>query len=209
MRNVVLAMMTTVNGRVDDPDAWLTDIGNDLYRDIDSRFAAEFDTILVGRTTYAEMVAYWPAAETEEVSLGGLVDAPPAAGEAAEINKRMAHKMNTYKKFVLSRGGPQEPLAWSNAELIIAPRDEDLVSFVRELKAQQGRNIHLAGGAQLAQSFVRLGLVDEIQLHVHPIASRGATIFDALSDKRALEFLGTTSYAGGVISVRYKPETTM
>ena len=108
MRKVVLAMMTTMNGRVDDPDAWMTGIGNDVYRDIDSRYEG-FDTVLVGRTTYAEMYAYWPGAETEDVAVGGLRDAPTRAGEAAEINKRMAKKMNSYKKFVFSRGGASEP----------------------------------------------------------------------------------------------------
>jgi hypothetical protein len=67
----VLAMMTTMNGRIDDPDAWMTGLGNDVYRDIASRYEG-FDTVLVGRTTYAEMYAYGPGAETEDVALGGL-----------------------------------------------------------------------------------------------------------------------------------------
>jgi dihydrofolate reductase len=205
MRKVVLAMMSTMNGRLDDPDAWMTSIGNDLYRDIDRQYD-EFDTVLIGRTTYDEMYAYWPGAETEDVALGGLIDAPPAEGEAAQINKRMAHKMNSYKKFVFSRRGATEPLAWNNSELVVAPTDEDIVKFINELKRQPGRDIHLAGGAQLVQSFVRLGLVDELHLHAHPVVSRGATLFDAVDDKRALELLGTTTYEGGVVTLRYKPE---
>jgi dihydrofolate reductase len=203
MRKVVLAMMTSMNGRVDDPDAWMTGIGNDVYRDIDSRYEG-FDTVLVGRTTYAEMYAYWPGAETDDVALGGLSDAPPVAGEAAEINKRMAKKMNSYKKFVFSRGGASEPLGWNNAELVATPTDADVIKFISELKTQPGRNIHLAGGARLAQSLVRLGLVDECHLYVHPIASRGATVFDAIECNRALELVGTADYAGGVVALRYK-----
>jgi hypothetical protein len=38
-------MMTTLNGRLDDPDAWVTDISDDLYREID-RVYGTFDTIL-------------------------------------------------------------------------------------------------------------------------------------------------------------------
>ena len=56
------------------------------------------------------------------------------AGEHAEINRRMAHKMNSYKKLVFSRGGATEPLAWNNAELVVTPTDDDLVRFVAELK---------------------------------------------------------------------------
>lgn len=203
MRKVVLAMMTTLNGRVDDPDAWMTGIGDDLYRDIDGRYAG-FDTVLVGRATYEEMYAYWPGAETEDVPVGGLRDAAPAAAEGAEINKSMARKMNSYKKFVFSRAKAKEPLAWNNSELVLAHTDEDVVRFVRELKAQPGRDIHLAGGALLAQSFVRLGVVDECHLHVHPVVSRGATIFDSVEGKRAMELLSTTAYEGGVVSLRYK-----
>jgi dihydrofolate reductase len=203
VRTVVLAMMTSANGRLDDPDAWMTGIGNDLYRDIDDRYAG-FDTVLVGRTTYDEMYAYWPSAENEEVALGGLRDAAPAAGEAAEINQRMAKKMNSYRKIVFSRGGANGPLAWNNAELVVASTDAHLLRYVNELKARPGRDIHLAGGAQLAQSFVRLGLVDECHLYIHPVVSRGAALFDAVAGKRALDLVGTTSYEGGVVALRYK-----
>ena len=51
MRNVVMAMMTTLNGRLDDPDAWMTGIPDDLYAELD-RVYETFDTVLVGRTTY-------------------------------------------------------------------------------------------------------------------------------------------------------------
>src|SRR5688500_628297 len=123
MRKVVLAMMTTLNGRVDDPDAWMTGIGDDRYLDIDGKYAG-FDTVLVGRTTYEEMYAYWPGAETEDVPVGGLRDAAPPAPEGAEINKSMARKMNSYKKFVFSRAKAKEPLAWNNSELVLAHTDQ-------------------------------------------------------------------------------------
>jgi hypothetical protein len=55
--------------------------------------------------------------------------------------------MNSYKKFVFSRGGASEALAWNNAEFVVAPTDEDVVRFINELKTQPGRDIHLAGGA--------------------------------------------------------------
>ena len=64
MRKVVLQMMTTLNGRLDDPSAWMSGVPDDLYDDIDRAYAA-FDTIVVGRTTYEEMAAYWPGAEAD------------------------------------------------------------------------------------------------------------------------------------------------
>jgi hypothetical protein len=35
MRNVVMQMMTTVNGRLDDPNAWVTGLPDDVYEDLD------------------------------------------------------------------------------------------------------------------------------------------------------------------------------
>jgi dihydrofolate reductase len=201
MRKVVLGMMTSLNGRLDDPDAWITGIPDGLYREVDAWFERECDTVLVGRTTYDEMYAYWPGAESERRPIGENIALPEAAWE---INQRMARKMNSYKKLVFTRGGRTEPLAWNNAELVVAPGDEEIVGFVAALKARPGRDVHLAGGAELARSFARLGLIDEYRLHVHPVVSRGATLFDAIEGKRPMELLGATT-CEGVVSLRYKP----
>jgi dihydrofolate reductase len=197
MREVVLAMMTTVDGRLDDPGAWVTGVGDDLFTDIERNFE-EFDTILIGTATYAEMVAYWPAAGE-----GG--DA--FAGSSSDINQRMARKMNAYKKYVFSRRDPQGTLEWNNAEQVRVGDDQDIVTFVHELKAQPGGKIHLAGGARLAQTFVRLGLVDEFDFKVYPVVSGGARWFDGLDIGLDLDMVGVTPYENGVIGVRYRPSS--
>ena len=192
MRKVVLQMMTTLNGRLDDPDAWVPGISDDLYREID-RVYGTFDTILVGQTTYEEMFAYWPGAETEE---GG-----------SEINKSMARKMNSYKKFVFSNGAEKKALEWNNAEQVLAHSDKDIAKFINDLKAQAGGDIHLAGGARLAQSFIRLGLVDEYHFFVYPVVSVGAAWFDQIEYKRDMDLLSATPYENGVVGLYYRPKT--
>jgi dihydrofolate reductase len=204
MRKVVLAMMTTLNGRVDDPEAWMSGVGNDLYADIDRAYDT-YDTVLVGQTTYQEMYEYWPGAETEDAPIGGLSDAAPATDEAAEVNKRMARKMNAYKKYVFSSGREKRTLEWTNCEPVVVRLDAELEQFVADLKAQPGKDIHLAGGARLAQTFVRLGLVDEYRFYVHPVASPGKTVFDQLEGRRGLELVSATPYADGAIGLYYKP----
>lgn len=47
MRKVVMGMMSTLNGRLDDPAAWVTGVPDDLYSELD-RLYRTFDTILVG-----------------------------------------------------------------------------------------------------------------------------------------------------------------
>jgi len=193
MRKVVLQMMTTLNGRLDDPDAWVTDISDDLYREID-RVYGTFDTVLVGQTTYEEMFAYWPGAETEE---GG-----------SEINKSMARKMNSYKKFVFSNGDEKKTLEWNNAEQVLAHSDEDIIKFINDLKAQSGGDIHLSGGARLAQSIIRIGLVDEYHFFVYPVVSVGAAWFDQIEDKHDMDLLSAAAYENGVVGLYYKPKNS-
>ena len=48
MRAIVCQMMTSLNGRIDDPAAFVTGVAPDQYEDIDAAYAT-FDTIIVGR----------------------------------------------------------------------------------------------------------------------------------------------------------------
>jgi dihydrofolate reductase len=188
MRKLVMGMMTTLNGRLDDPDAWVTGVPDDLYAELD-RLYGTFDTILVGRNTYEEMFEYWPGAGT--------------SADTPEAGRSMARKMNSYRKYVFTRSGESKALEWTNAEQVSAPSDEDIVAFVNELKAQSGGDIHLSGGAELAQAVIRLGLVDRYHLVVHPVVSAGASWFDEIGERRGMELVSATSYSNGVVGLYY------
>lgn len=192
MRKVVFQMMTTLNGRLDDPGAWVPGISDDHYKEIDTQYA-KFDTILVGQTTYAEMYEYWPGAETDP--------------EESETTHSMAHKMNTYKKYVITSAKETTELAWNNAEQVLVHSDDELAAFVNGLKAQEGGDIHLSGGARFAQSVIRLGLVDEYHFFVYPTVSKGMSWFDTIEeDKRDMELIGATTYDDGVVGLYYRPK---
>ena len=189
MRRVVLAMMTTLNGRLDDPDAWLTGLSEDHYQEIDRGYAT-FDTILVGRVTAEEMYEYWPGAGDEE--------------GASKSQQRMAEKMHLYKKYVFTTD-PDLRLEWHNAEPVVVTNDDDIRSFVAELKAQPGGDIHLSGGARLAQTIVRLGLVDEFRFFVFPVYSPGATWFGQLDRRLTLELTSSTAFENGAVALYCEP----
>lgn len=184
MRKVVLAMMTTLNGRLDDPDAWVTGVSDDHYGEIDRRYAT-FDTILVGRTTYEEMREYWPTAGDEP--------------HASAPQRSMAQRMTDYRKCVLSTAEGLD-LGWANAALVTVRGDDDIRAFIGDLKAQPGKDIHLSGGATLAQTVVRLGLVDEYRFFVYPVVSQGQCWFDQV-DGLALEPFGTAAFEDGATAL--------
>lgn len=189
MRKVVLAMMTTLNGRLDDPDAWMTGLSEDHYREIDRGYAT-FDTILVGRTTAEEMYEYWPTAGEEE--------------GASEPQKSMAEKMHSYRKYVFTTN-PGLTLDWHNTEPAVVTNDAEIRTFVEDLKALPGRDIHLSGGARLARTMVRLGLVDEYRLFVYPVHSPGLSWFGELTQQTTWELISSTTFDDGAIAVYCKP----
>ncbi|MFD9668134.1 dihydrofolate reductase family protein [Rhodococcus sp. NPDC059968] len=190
MRMIVLQMMTTLNGRLDDPAAWVHDVVDDQYREID-RIYSTYDTVLVGRTTYEEMAAYWPRALSEHAG--------------TETNQVMAERMNTYRKLVFSRSGDHPLTEWANTEQVVVATDDELARYLVDLKRQPGKDIHLSGGSSFARSVVALGLVDEFYFFVYPVVSPGATWFSEISDQRGLELVGTESYGNGVVEVHYVP----
>lgn len=188
MRKLVMGMMTTLNGRLDDPDAWMSGIPDDLYAELDRQYET-FDTILIGRTTYREMVEYWPAAERDE--------------DGSQISKSMARKMNAYKKYVFTAADEKPRLDWSNAEAVPIRSDADMVDFVNGLKAQPGGDIHLSGGATLAQTLVRLDLIDRYHLVVHPVVSAGSSWSGAINDQREMKLVSATPYSNGAAGLLY------
>jgi dihydrofolate reductase len=190
MRKIVFQMMTTLNGRLDDPMAWLKGVGDDQYRAID-RLYATYDTVLVGRTTYEEMAAYWPGALSEDAG--------------TETNRTMARRMHAYRKLVFSKSGTHPPTGWNNVEQVVAGSDDELAAYLANLKAQPGGDIHLSGGASFAQSVINLGLVDEFHFFVYPVVSPGTPWFSLLPDTRDFQLLNCSTYENGVVGLHYVP----
>ena len=61
------------------------------------------------------------------------------------------------------------------------------------------------GGPTTASTFMRLGLIDEYRLFVHPvILGAGTPFFPALDDRVALKLLETRTFGSGVVYLRYK-----
>ena len=74
---------------------------------------------------------------------------------------------------------------------------------ILELKAQPGVDLAL-GGADLADTFRRLGLIDEYWLYVHPVlVGRGRSLFKPADSMAQLRLLETRAFGNGVVLLRY------
>jgi dihydrofolate reductase len=87
-----------------------------------------------------------------------------------------------------------------NARLV---RD-NVAEEVASLKQEPGDDLAV-GGAGLASTFVKLGLVDEYRLFVSPVILGGGTpYFPALDQKIDLELVETRTFGSRVVYVRYR-----
>jgi dihydrofolate reductase len=74
---------------------------------------------------------------------------------------------------------------------------------VARLKAEPGKDLAV-GGAGLASTFIRAGLVDEFRLFISPVVLGGGTpYFPPLDERIELELLETRTFASRVVYVRY------
>jgi dihydrofolate reductase len=80
----------------------------------------------------------------------------------------------------------------------------DPVGRVRELKAEEGLDIYLAGGAALAGALV--AEIDELVIKLYPVlAGAGVPLFSGADfAPRALERVGETPFASGHLIIDYR-----
>ncbi|GAA4344536.1 dihydrofolate reductase family protein [Flaviaesturariibacter amylovorans] len=81
----------------------------------------------------------------------------------------------------------------------------DTATEVARIRSEPGKDLWLFGGAALTASLLKLGLVDELQLAVHPILLGGGTpLFRGIKERLHLELTGTQAYDTGLVVLRYR-----
>lgn len=69
---------------------------------------------------------------------------------------------------------------------------------------RQYEHIWLVGGAQLAQTFLRLNEIDELRLSVIPVLlGSGIPLFDGNGDRHALALTDANTFDNGIAELRY------
>lgn len=107
-------------------------------------------------------------------------------------------KMNVAETYVFSRTmqGPPE-----GAHLV----RREAARVVGDLKRVDGGKIALLGGGELAGALVEAGVVDEIQLNIHPVLlGAGTPLLARLSERVSLRLVETSILAMGCVMARYQ-----
>ena len=92
-------------------------------------------------------------------------------------------------------------------EGVVLVRD-DAAGFVRRLKKQEGKDICLMGGGDLARTFFEAGLIDEIGFNIHPVLlGRGIPLFHEMERQIDLELTECRPFKNGCVYVLYRVRT--
>ena len=190
MTKLVLTMTMSLDGFFAGTEGeldWMTqDPDPEFSHDNVSSFE-RFDRGFIGYPTASGMLPYW-------LSVASNPQAPAD-------QRALAQAVNRLHPILVS--DREEPVPWQNTELLIVHDDDQLASAVRKEKAKPGKDLGVPGGIRTAQAFVRLGLVDEYVLTVHPVAlAIGKRVF---TGKTGLELIDSKTYRSGVIRARYRP----
>ena len=144
----------------------------------------EGDAILYGRITY-QLMEYWRP----------LVKKP--SGEKTMDDFAMA--IDKIPKIVFSH--TLKIVEWESAKLANRAIEEEVL----ELKQQSGRNI-LVGSRSLIIQLMKLNLIDEYQLCVHPVvAGSGLPLFENINDRTILKLIKTKTFSSGAVTLYYEP----
>jgi dihydrofolate reductase len=183
MRKLIYSMGVSLDGFIAGPQGEIDWSAPDeeLHR-FHNQQTRELGAQLCGRRLYEEMV-FWETADENP--------------SAAEYTLEFARIWKNLPKIVFSKTLEKVE---GNARLV---RD-GVAEEVAKLKEQPGKDLSV-GGAGLASTCMKLGLIDECRLFVSPVVLGGGTpYFPPLDERLNLELVETRTFGSRVIYVRYQ-----
>jgi len=183
MGKIIAAINMTLDGFCDhtaiNPDEEIHQHYADLLKNADA--------ILYGRITY-QLMEYWP----------GVVKNPTGNKAIDDFAVVMDH----IPKIVFSH--TLKNVEWKSAKLANRAIKEEVLEL-KQPRNGGSKNI-LVGSRSLILQLMKLNLIDEYQLCVHPvIAGSGLPLFENISHRTILKLKKTKIFSGGAITLYYEP----
>lgn len=178
---LVATEYVSLDGVFEEPGHW----SGPFFNEEAMRFKADeleaADAQLLGRKTYEGFARAWPTME-------GTGD--------------FGVKMNTMPKYVVT--ATLDRLDWSGS----VPVRGDVVAEVRKLKEKPGRDLLLAGSAQLFNTLMRANVIDVYRFMVHPIVlGDGAQLFEDSGERRELQLVDMKRFSTGIVVLELQPKS--
>jgi dihydrofolate reductase len=180
MRKIVVGEFLSADGVMETPETWQFPFQTEELGAITERQIHDADAFLLGRVTYEGFAGYWPTLTHNEFGV--------------------ADKLNNAPKYVVST--TLQKADWNNSTQI----KSNVFEEIRKLKQQPGGKIGIIGSATLVHSLLDAGLIDEIQVLVHPIVlGKGVRLF-VDGYRSPLKLADSKILSNGVVFLSYQIE---
>lgn len=180
MRKVIAAINMTIDGFCDHTAGIPDEEIHHHYADLLDKAGV----VLYGRITY-QLMQFWQT----------LLKNP--SGEKSMDD--FAKAIDKVPKIIFSN--TLKNTDWDSAKLADQPIEET----VKELKQEPGRDI-LIGSRSLILQLMKLNMIDEYQLCVHPvIEGKGLPLFENINYRTILKLVNTKTFSGGAVILYYQP----
>lgn len=140
----------SLDGVVENPHLWQFDAFGPEEGQFMSETLAPITDTVIGRRLWQEWSQYWP-----------------------EADDPFGQWINPMHKHVLSSTLPEQ-LPWNSTRV-----SDDPITYVRDLREQDGGDIAILGGIETIRALFLAGLIDTLTLTTHPVlAGEGRRLFD-------------------------------
>ena len=176
MGRLISNFFISLDDVVESPDQWHFPYFDDRMGQIVGSGMEQYSHFLMGRTLYGEWSEYWPQ-QGPEVPFSEFI--------------------NTIPKYVVSSS--LDEASWNNTTILRSAED------VRRVKDEAPRDIGISGSATTVRWLMAEGLLDELQLLVHPIAvGHGRRLFEDTATF-PLQLTHHEVLDTGVLHLKYAP----
>jgi dihydrofolate reductase len=188
MRKLILSMSTSLDGYVEGKNgdmSWMQPDDDETWGDLFGILQDKVDLFLLGRGMWTEYRNYWKKAlaEPEKFSKNEV--------EYAKLAEKTPHIV--FSKTLQESG-------WENTTI----NNGDLETEIKKIKASEGKDIQIVGGADFAASLLDTGLVDEIRILVNPaIVAGGKSFFHQIKNRHSLELTSVRQLSSQVVVLVY------
>jgi dihydrofolate reductase len=174
---IVSNFFISLDGVVEAPDQWHFPYFNDEMGNAVGEGVESAQGLLMGRVLYEEWADYWPNSEDEP----------------------FASFINNTPKYVVSR--TLDEATWNNTT-VIGP---DVATRIREIKDSTEGDIAMSGSATLVRWLLANGLLDRLNLLLHPIVvGKGQRLFED-TPTHPLHLVSQEAFSTGVLNLSYAP----
>jgi dihydrofolate reductase len=135
------------------------------------------EAMLLGRVTYEGFAPLWPGRKHP-----------------------WADAINAIPKYVFSN--TLDSAEWSNSTIVRG----DAVEEVRRLKQQDGGDLLVWGHGRLSESLLQAGLIDVIDLSIHPLFLGAGQTFFRARQTAGLQLIAAKTFARGIVKLTYEPQ---